>query len=48
MDFSFRGYNFAVNNQMGNYWFFAEDPACPEEILFEIAAHCEELLGAEG
>ena len=44
MDFSFRGYDFSVNNQMGNYWFFAENPQCPEDILLEIAVHCEKLF----
>ena len=44
MDFSFRGQDFSVNNEMGEYWFFAENPNCPEEILIKIAEHCEKLL----
>lgn len=44
MGFSFRNYDFAINTQMGDYWFFAENPDCPQEILLEIAAHCEKLL----
>lgn len=44
MDFSFRGYDFAINTQLGDYWFFAENPDCPQEILLEIAAHCQKLL----
>ncbi len=44
MDFSFRGHDFSVNNQMGEYWFFNENPDCPEQILIEIAEHCEKLL----
>jgi len=44
MDFSFRGYDFSINTQMGDYWFLAENPDCPEEILLEIAAHCDKLL----
>ena len=44
MDFSLRGYNFSVNNQMGEYWFFAENAECPEEILSEIAQHCGKFL----
>ena len=44
MDFSFRGHNFSVNNQMGEYWFFTENPNCSEEILTEIAEHCEKIL----
>lgn len=44
MDFSFRGYNFSVNNQMGEYWFFVENAECPEEILLDIAGYCDKLL----
>ena len=44
MDFSFRGYNFSVNNQMGEYWFFSENAECPEAVLDEIVEYCEKLL----
>ena len=44
MDFEFRGEKFSVNNQCGDYWFFVENPACSDEILLEIVAHCEKLL----
>ena len=33
MDFSFRGYQFSVNNQLGDYWFFANDAHTPDEAL---------------
>ena len=29
---------------MGEYWFFTENPNCSEEILTEIAEHCEKIL----
>jgi len=44
LDFEFRGHKFSVNNQLGDYWFFVEDPNCPEEILFEIVDHFRKLL----
>jgi hypothetical protein len=37
--FSFNGYKFSVNDQMGKYWFFVENTSCPEEILFQLAEH---------
>jgi len=47
IDFSFRGYQFTVNNQLGGYWFFANDPQAPDEILETILSHCRSLLGDE-
>jgi hypothetical protein len=44
LDFEFRGYKFSVNNQLGDYWFFVENPECPDEILLEIIAHFRKLL----
>ena len=44
LDFEFRGHNFSVSNQLGDYWFFVEDPDCPNEILLEIIAHYRKLL----
>jgi hypothetical protein len=40
IDFSFKGQTFSVNNQFGEYWFFAADPNCPDAILETIVAHC--------
>ena len=36
LEFSFKGYNYCVNEQMGMYWFLVKDPTCPEEILVEV------------
>jgi hypothetical protein len=44
LDFEFRGHKFSVTNQLGDYWFFVEDPDCPDEILLEIIAHYRKLL----
>lgn len=42
--FEFRGHEFFINNQLGDYRFFVKDPDCPEEILLEIADHFRKLL----
>jgi hypothetical protein len=44
LDFNYKGYKFSINNQYGEYWFFSQNPVCPEEILIEIVEYCEELL----
>lgn len=47
LDFRFRGHNFSVTNQYADYWFFVEDPNCPDEILLEIIEHFRELVEEE-
>ena len=44
LEFEYRGHNFSVNNQLGDYLFFVDDADCPEEILFEIVDHFRQLL----
>lgn len=44
LDFDFRGHSFSVNNQFGEYWFFVRDPACSDEILFDVISHFEKLI----
>ncbi|HEV8431063.1 MAG TPA: hypothetical protein VGQ41_24380 [Pyrinomonadaceae bacterium] len=44
IDFSYRGYCFSINDQFGDYWFFVNDPKCPDEILEAVLSHCELLL----
>ena len=46
IDFSYRGHRFSVNDQFGEYWFFVDDPECPDEILVAVLSHCESLLTA--
>lgn len=41
IDFSYEGHSFTINDQYGEYWFFVQDPACPEAILRDVAAHVE-------
>ncbi|WAS04042.1 hypothetical protein LQF76_08330 [Gloeomargaritales cyanobacterium VI4D9] len=45
IDFSYCGYRFSVNDQFGDYWFFVDDPNCPDDVLQSILSHCKLLLG---
>ena len=45
IDFAYRGYRFSVNDQFGDYWFFVDDPKCPDDILQAVLSHCKLLLG---
>lgn len=47
VDFTFRSQKVSINDQHGDFWFFAEDPGCPEEILQEIVTHCMQLPSAD-
>lgn len=44
IDFTYRGQQFSVNDQYGEYWFFVADPQCPDELLTAVLAHCSLLL----
>ena len=44
IDFSYRGHEFSVNDQLGAYWFFVSDPNCPDESLETILSHCHAVL----
>ena len=44
IEFSYRGHRFSINDQFGSYWFFVNDPGCPDEILEAVLSHCELLL----
>jgi hypothetical protein len=44
IDFFYRGQQFSVNNQFGEYWFFVDNPRCKEEILEAVLGHCELVL----
>ena len=41
IEFRFHGFDFAVNNQNREYWLFVQQPECPDEILREVASHCD-------
>ena len=45
IDFDYRGHEFSINNQFGNYWFFVANPQCSDEILEAVLRHCELVLG---
>ena len=47
IDFTLRHHAFSINNQTGQWWFFVDDPACPDDLLTEVLSHFETLLGAE-
>jgi hypothetical protein len=40
IDFRYKDFNFSVNDQFGEYWFFVDNPACPDAILLDVLAHC--------
>ncbi len=44
LDFDFSGHKFSINNQMGEYWFFVQDPDCSDEILGKVREHFRILL----
>ncbi len=46
IDFTFRGHFFTVNGQYGDWWFFVQDPACPDDILLAVVNHCVTIFPA--
>lgn len=44
IDFDYRKHKFSINDQMGEYWFFVTDPACPDDVLREVVGHFRTLL----
>ena len=44
LEFEYRGHIFTVTNQFGDYWFFVQNPNCPDEILLEVVDHYRKLL----
>jgi hypothetical protein len=44
IDFRYGGHDFSINDQFGDYWFFVNDPACPDLLLRQVLAHFELLL----
>lgn len=47
IDFSYAGHRFSINDQFGDYWFFVDDPTCPDAILQQMLDHFETLSTAE-
>ena len=48
IDFAYRGHQFSINNQFGEYWFFVENPQCSDEVLQAVLDHCELVLASGG
>ncbi len=44
IDFTYMDYKFSINDQFGDYWFFVDEPSCPDEILGKVLAHFRSLL----
>jgi hypothetical protein len=44
IDFTFAGNQFTIHSVLGDYWFFVENPSCPEGLLRLIANHFASLL----
>ena len=46
IDFTYRDHRFSVNHREGKFCFYVCDPLCPDLILYQVASHCEGLLGS--
>ena len=44
LDFDFHGASFSVNNQFGEFWFFAESEDCSDDILSDISRHLKTVM----
>jgi len=44
IDFRYAGHTFAINDQYGEWWFFVDDPTCPDEVLAAVLDHFEGVL----
>ncbi len=44
IEFGFSGHKFFVDNAMGDFRFYVENPECDETILLEIADHLRRLI----
>ena len=44
IDFTYQGHRFSINNQLDDWWFFVDDPRCPDAILDRVLAHFATLL----
>jgi hypothetical protein len=46
LDFIYRGHRFTVRDAGEEVWLMVADPQCSDVLLYETAAHCEQLLGS--
>jgi hypothetical protein len=47
IDFTYEGHRFSINNQCNEWWFFVDDPSCPDAILRRVTSHFELVLDRE-
>ncbi len=47
IDFTYQDHRFSVSLQGGDFCFVVRDPQCPDLILYQVASHCEKLLGGD-
>ena len=47
IDFGYKGWKLSIHNPYGEYWFFAENSECPENILHRLAEYFARLSGQE-
>ena len=43
LDFDYVGHRFSINNQVGDYWLFVDDPETSEPILLVVAEHFAQI-----
>ena len=43
LDFEYREHKFSINNNLGDFWFFVENPECPDEILSEVLKNFDKI-----
>ena len=44
VDFAYCEHEFSINDPLAEYWFFVNDPDCPETILRRVVKHFAKLL----
>lgn len=44
IEFTFREWKFSINDQLGEYWFFVNDPQCPDAVLQLVGRHFAAFL----
>jgi hypothetical protein len=44
LDFAYCGEQFSINNQFGEYWFFANNPNCSKGVMDGVATHFSAIL----
>ena len=44
IDFKYKGHKFSINDQFGDYWFFVNDPSCPDSLLLIVTEHFASVL----